>query len=150
METAAFDSRLNSLYAAIGSALMLIAIVGGGAVVLGFGFAWIISRGIAAPIGAMTNAMTELASGKLDIQIPAQSNKDEIGGMAKALVVFRDAANDKVRMEREAEEARVAAEAARVRAQEEAIAQERALVSQSIRPGACLAGRKGPDLPSQR
>jgi methyl-accepting chemotaxis protein len=143
-QSLAHEKRVEGVLSAIVSTLILIASACGIAVVIGFGFAWIISRGIANPIAAMTNAMTALAGGKLDIEIPARDNKDEIGGMAKALAVFRDAAHDKVRMERETEQARIAAEAERVRAQEEAISQERAMVSQSIGKG--LASLAAKDL----
>jgi len=51
------------------------------------------------------------------------------------VLVFRDAAIDKVRMEREAEEERVRSEAARKKAEEEAISRERAMVSNSIGTG---------------
>jgi methyl-accepting chemotaxis protein len=102
------------------------------------------SRVIARPIQGMTKAMTALAGGDVKIEIPAQDNKDELGAMAKAVLVFRDAAVDKARMEKEAEEARIRAEEQRIRAQEEAIAQERARVSQSI--GAGMAKLAAKDL----
>ncbi|MFK5004609.1 hypothetical protein ACI4AP_28855, partial [Klebsiella pneumoniae] len=64
--------------------------------------------------------------------------------MAKAVVVFRDAAVEKQRLEREAEKSRVEAELERRRAQEQAIAEERARVSNSI--GAGLARLAAKDL----
>ncbi|MDX2202705.1 MAG: methyl-accepting chemotaxis protein [Hyphomicrobiaceae bacterium] len=114
------------------------------ALLLGVSMAWIIGRGIARPLQGMVGAMSKLAAGDLKVEIPAQGNKDDMGEMAKAVLVFRDAAVDKVRMEREAEEARVRAEAERVRAQEEAIGKERALVNRSI--GAGLAKLAAKDL----
>lgn len=92
-------------------------------------------RAVARPVAGMTRAMTALAGGKLDVAVPAQHNRDELGEMAKAVIVFRDAAVDKLRMEGEAEKARAHAEDERRRAQEEAIATERALVSESIGAG---------------
>jgi methyl-accepting chemotaxis protein len=41
------------------------------------------------PIRAMTRAMNALAAGELAIEIPNAERRDEIGGMAQALVVFR-------------------------------------------------------------
>jgi methyl-accepting chemotaxis protein len=88
--------------------------------------------------------MTKLAAGDLKVEVPAVGKKDEIGEMAKAVLVFRDAAHDKIRMEREAEEERVRSEAARKKAQEDAINGERAMVSTSI--GAGMAKLAAKDL----
>lgn len=118
----AFLTRIEWLLLAMG-------LIGAG----GIGF--ITSRAISRPVRGMTQAMTDLAAGNLKVDIPAQDNKDEIGSMAKAVLVFRDAAIDKVRMEKESEAARVKAEEDRRRAEEQAIAQERALVSKSIGQG---------------
>ena len=115
-----------------------------GGIALGALLAWLIGRAIANPIKGMTDAMTQLAGGNLKVEVPAVGNKDEIGEMAKAVLVFRDAAIDKVRMEREAEEERVRSEAARKKAEEEAIGRERAMVSTSI--GAGMAKLAAKDL----
>jgi methyl-accepting chemotaxis protein len=108
---------------------------GVGGIAFGALLAWLIGRAISNPIKGMTSAMTNLAAGDLKVEVPAVGNKDEIGEMAKAVLVFRDAAIDKVRMEREAEEERVRSEAARKKAEEEAIGRERAMVSNSIGTG---------------
>ncbi len=52
---------------------------------------WIIGRSITRPVRDMTRAMGELAAGNLDTAIPAQENKDEIGDMARTVIVFKDA-----------------------------------------------------------
>jgi methyl-accepting chemotaxis protein len=49
-----------------------------------------VRRSVAGPLAAMTSAMKQLASGHLDIAIPASGRRDEIGLMAEAVVVFRD------------------------------------------------------------
>ncbi|RED53838.1 methyl-accepting chemotaxis protein [Aestuariispira insulae] len=49
-----------------------------------------VGRNITSPLSHMTGAMKELASGDLDVRIPAQSREDEIGDMASAMKVFRD------------------------------------------------------------
>lgn len=53
--------------------------------------AWLIGRSISTPIRRMTATMSELAGGHLDTEIPAQSHQDEIGDMARTVVVFKDA-----------------------------------------------------------
>jgi methyl-accepting chemotaxis protein len=55
--------------------------------------------GIARPLGAMTGAMTQLGAGNFDVVLPGLGRKDEIGEMANALVVFRDAGLEKIRLE---------------------------------------------------
>jgi methyl-accepting chemotaxis protein len=64
--------------------------------------AWLIGRGIAGPIGRITEAIGALAEGRLDTQIPARANRDEIGAMAKAVQVFKDNAITVQRLEEEA------------------------------------------------
>ena len=117
-----------------------------GGLALGSLLAWLIGRAISNPIKGMTDTMTRLADGDLRVDVPALGTKDEIGEMAKAVLVFRDAAVDKVRMEREAEEERVRSEKSRRKAEEEAIGRERAMVSASI--GAGMAKLAAGDLPS--
>lgn len=102
----------------------------------------LVMRGFARPIRGMTHAMTALAAGDLKIEIPAQDRHDEMGEMAKAVLVFRDTAREKREMEKRAEEERASAEARRRQAQEQAIAEERQLVCRSFGTGlARLAGK---------
>ncbi|MGX1498729.1 methyl-accepting chemotaxis protein [Roseibium aggregatum] len=60
------------------------------ALVLGSGLGWFIGNGIAGPIGSMTRAMNELATGDKTIVIPGTNRGDEIGEMAAAVQVFKD------------------------------------------------------------
>ena len=68
-------------------------------VVVGIG--WIAARSITRPIGAMTDAMGLIASGRLETDIPALERPDEIGEMAQAVQVFRDNANRMALLQRE-------------------------------------------------
>ena len=102
-----------------------------------FGFAFWIGRLVSRPITAMTNAMRELAAGKFKIELPGVDRKDEIGQMARAVVVFRDSGVEKIRLEAEALEQRQLAEQERQRKedlQREAAA-ELARVVRSIAEG---------------
>ncbi len=74
-------------------ALTLTVTIGVAAAALGIGSlgAWLIGRSIVHPVRNMTATMNDLAAGNLDAVIPAQDNKDEIGDMARTVVVFRDA-----------------------------------------------------------
>ena len=49
-----------------------------------------IVRGITRPIQSMTGVMTTLAGGNHSVEVPATERKDEIGEMAKAVLVFKD------------------------------------------------------------
>ncbi len=62
-------------------------------------------RRISRPLTAMTGAMQRLASGDLDIAIPAMARCDEIGEMSRAVQVFKDNAQKVQRLQAEAEEA---------------------------------------------
>jgi len=60
------------------------------ALAIGSALAWLISRGIVGPIARMTGAMTALADGKFETEVPARDNKDEVGQMAAAVQVFKE------------------------------------------------------------
>ncbi|VXC34860.1 methyl-accepting chemotaxis protein [Sphingomonas sp. 8AM] len=60
-----------------------------------------VTRKMFRPLGEMRHAMTALAGGRLDVAVPGTDRRDEIGAMAKALVVFRDAGEAKARADAE-------------------------------------------------
>jgi methyl-accepting chemotaxis protein len=53
---------------------------------------WLLTTMIARPIRNMTSLMGRLAGGENSIDVPGTERKDEVGGMATAVLVFRDAA----------------------------------------------------------
>ncbi|MGB3814311.1 MAG: methyl-accepting chemotaxis protein [Shinella sp.] len=55
------------------------------------------------PLKRVTEAMSRLASGDLDISIDGRNRGDEIGDMVRSVAVFRDAARENVRLEQEAQ-----------------------------------------------
>ena len=59
----------------------------------------LVARTITRPISAMTDAMTKLADGDNNAEIPALDRTDEIGAMARTVEVFRKNAVDKEEME---------------------------------------------------
>lgn len=50
---------------------------------------WMVSRLVAAPIRRLSDQMSDLAEGQLDIRVRDIGRKDEVGGIAGALEVFR-------------------------------------------------------------
>ncbi|KPQ11522.1 MAG: methyl-accepting chemotaxis protein [Saliniramus fredricksonii] len=79
--------------------------------VIGAVFAFILSRSIVNPVAGLTAAMKRVSSGDLATEIPARDRTDEVGAMAMALAVFRDALQRNQEMEAEAEAREARAEA---------------------------------------
>lgn len=67
------------------------------------------------PILAISAAMRRLASGDLDTSIDGEQRRDEIGDMARALGIFKENAQEKVRIETASEQERAAADEERRR-----------------------------------
>jgi methyl-accepting chemotaxis protein len=85
-----------------------------------------LTRMIARPVNQMTDAMRRLAGGDKTIEIPAIGRKDEVGEMAGAVQVFKDAAialdkaaAEKVRLEAAAAEERKRNDAIRAATEKE-------------------------------
>jgi len=79
----------------------------GGALLIGL--ALVLSRklshSIATPIADLTHTMSAMAKGQHDLAIPGTGRADELGAMAQAMMVFRDAALERARAVKEREEA---------------------------------------------
>jgi methyl-accepting chemotaxis protein len=77
----------------------------GGIVLLGLAItlAMMLTKLIARPITGLTKTMAQLAAGKNDVAVPDTERVDEIGDMARAVLVFRDAAVGKETDDRDRE-----------------------------------------------
>ncbi|TPP12051.1 methyl-accepting chemotaxis protein [Rhizobium glycinendophyticum] len=95
----------------------LVVVIGGLLVVLALGFlairAWLVR-----PIRAMSQTMTVLANGDLSATVDGTDRRDEIGGMAKAVQIFKDNGLKTRALEQEAIANRSASEAEQARAAE--------------------------------
>ena len=60
-----------------------------------------LGRTVTNPIKVMTRTMASLAAGDVSANVPDRHRRDEIGGMADAVQVFKDNAIDKLRLEEE-------------------------------------------------
>ncbi len=103
--------------------------------VVGILLSLLFTRSIGRPIVELTRIMRALAGGDLTVSPAHAADRNEIGEMARAVLVFRDAAIEKERLEEEAGRRRLEAEDERGRneeAQREAIARERAIVADSV------------------
>jgi methyl-accepting chemotaxis protein len=87
-----------------------------------------VQRSLIRRLGSIDDAMRQLSAGKTELSVPAAKDGDELGEMARAVLVFRDRAIEKDRLESEAAEQRRSnaqtqaqiAEEQRLRAEEQA------------------------------
>ncbi|GGF72197.1 methyl-accepting chemotaxis protein [Azorhizobium oxalatiphilum] len=79
----------------------------------------VVIRRVTRPISQLTTAMTDVAAGDLDAHIPGAERRDEIGAMAKALLVFKESLTRNREMEAAAARQRTEAEAERRRAMQQ-------------------------------
>jgi methyl-accepting chemotaxis protein len=84
---------------------LIIIMVGVMAVIIGLGFSWLIGRTITRPLNGLARAMSRLASGDTSAKIPATHGSDEIGAMARTVIVFRDSIIERGRLSTTQEEA---------------------------------------------
>jgi len=99
---------------------------------------FVFARSVGQPIVKLTRVMKELAKGDLTVSPGNVADRDEIGEMARAVLVFRDAAIEKGRLEEEANRQRQRVEEERGRnelAQRDAIDHERTIVADSVGSG---------------
>jgi hemerythrin-like metal-binding protein len=84
-----------------------------GGLLAGALLAWLIGRGIAAPIVRLGQTMSALAGGDKTVAVPGLERRDEIGAMAKAVDVFKRHALDIDRLHAEQERQKLAAQTER-------------------------------------
>jgi len=108
--TAAAENR-----AEFGRTLLLLSVILGVSALLVCGAAYFGIAGIANAIGRITVSMRALANGDTHMTVADAHRGDEIGEMAKAVEVFRQAAIENVRLQADAEANRAQAEADRDR-----------------------------------
>jgi len=105
------SNALAALQADAGSDLRATLLTGGiAAAFAAVLLAWMLSRSIVRPIVGMTSAMGRLAGGQNNIDVPALDRQDEVGRMAQSVLVFKDAAIEKLRLSGETDRMRSDAE----------------------------------------
>ncbi|MBO9622577.1 MAG: CHASE3 domain-containing protein [Sphingomonas sp.] len=62
-------------------------------------FGWLLSRTVAVPVRDLTATMKSLAEGNNHVDVRGTERGDEIGAMAKAVLVFREAAVEKEKLD---------------------------------------------------
>jgi methyl-accepting chemotaxis protein len=97
----------------------------------------IVINGVSTPLNKMANAMRILATGNNDVAIPAVDREDETGAMGRAVLVFKENAIERVRLETYSAQQTQAAELERLKAEalKAQSAQELAHVVRSLSDG---------------
>jgi methyl-accepting chemotaxis protein len=114
----------------------MLGIVGGVVLVMMFGFfgirAWIV-----APVRGLSSVMGTLAAGNFTVEVDGAERRDEVGGMARAVQVFKDNGLRAIALENEAQASRSQSEAerARVAAVERQRAEEMAQATSGLATG---------------
>jgi methyl-accepting chemotaxis protein len=123
--------------AAADDAWSILIAAGLAAMLAGAALAWVLSRSVSVPVTAMTRRMNSLAAGELEAPIPGEGHRDEIGQMAHAVAIFRDAAVEKEALAEEAAHQRASADAERARneAERAAVAEQQASVVADLAAG---------------
>jgi len=62
--------------------------------------AWMVRKSVLLPLSVMTNASTRLAAGAMDTEVPEADRQDEIGELARSLLVFKESLEHTMKMER--------------------------------------------------
>ena len=101
--------------------------LGGLLIMLSISTTIFLRRRAIAPIKQITETMTHMAKGHLEEAPPHLKRHDEIGAMARALAIFRDAGLAKRQLEGEAEQSRLATNEERENREKERVAEANAL-----------------------
>ena len=88
----------DDLDAASHAALLRLASIGGAILLVTLLAAWLLNRDIAGSLGRLKEAMERLAKGDLATVVPGTDRRDEVGGMAGAVLVFKDGMTETERL----------------------------------------------------
>lgn len=85
--TAVFMNDINvTFWAMTQAARMVIGVL----MLISIGIAWMVARGILGPLTGLKARMVGLSAGELDAPVAGAERRDELGEMARSLVVFKD------------------------------------------------------------
>ena len=140
--TTARDNVVKSQSAALGAttqqtvALTYAIIISGLALVMAGGFV-AMRLWVTKPLVALATLMGRLAAGDLAAAVTGTERKDEVGTMSRAVQVFKQAGIEKQRLERQAVADQAAADGERARNEQarQALADQQAMVVQSLADG---------------
>jgi methyl-accepting chemotaxis protein len=136
-KVAASAEKSTQLSANVGQAAMTTLIAIGIATLIAMAVGLIVSRSIVGALTGIGERMGRLSAGDTTIEVPHAQRKDEIGKMGVALLVFRDAAIEKIQLEAEGAALRNQSDEERARNQRaaDARAREQAVVVAALGEG---------------
>ncbi|HEY1934324.1 MAG TPA: cache domain-containing protein [Acetobacteraceae bacterium] len=105
--TGVYSDDLRSAFAGM---MMVFGLVVAGVAAVALLVGWLIARSVIRPLGRIEHAMLRLAEDD-DVVVPELERRDELGEMARALVVFKDSATAVRHLQTEQAEERQRAEA---------------------------------------
>ena len=85
------DAETRAAAATYSSMLMLLAVIVGLAILAGGAISFYVIRDVSAGIASIVHPMQALGKGELEAEVPHQGEKTEIGQMADALQIFKEA-----------------------------------------------------------
>lgn len=103
-----------------GRSIAIMSVLAVAAFAIAAGAAYLVRNGVMAPLNALRVSMMALAGGNLKTDVPFLNRRDEIGGMAQAVAVFKETGLRRIELE--------ASGQASVRAREERVRQRDHLV----------------------
>ncbi|UFZ06338.1 Cache 3/Cache 2 fusion domain-containing protein [Bradyrhizobium ontarionense] len=89
---------MAELDAMLSQAMQTMIVAAAIAALLVLGLTMLVVRRVTKPLTSVTQALTAIAEGREDVQIKSDDRGDEIGEIARSLVVFRSAASERRRM----------------------------------------------------
>jgi methyl-accepting chemotaxis protein len=92
---------IDDIGAEVNAARLRMGLIGLGMIAVIAVVAFLLSRNIAAPLGVLRQRMEALAKGDFSVEVPDDGRSDEIGGMIRAVRVFRENGLAMRRMEAE-------------------------------------------------
>ena len=106
----AAGAYVDDLDAAYHASLLRLSAIGGAIVAVTLFAAWLVNRDIVGPLSSLMGAMRRLAQNELTIAIPGTARRDEMGDMAKTVLVFKESALAVQQLRQEQEQDRAQAE----------------------------------------
>lgn len=100
-EQRSLESNLRST---ISWLIMIVVIISVAALAGGIFLAWSIGRGITLPVRSLTSAVERLAGGEKSTDVPGRDRTDELGAMAGAVEIFKQAMIEADNLKRRADE----------------------------------------------
>ncbi|MDR3537874.1 MAG: methyl-accepting chemotaxis protein [Acetobacteraceae bacterium] len=103
---------IDDLEATFRSSVLQLSLIGGMILIVTLIATWLVNRDITLSLGGLKRAMDRLAKGELTVAIPGTDRRDEVGGMAATVLVFKDSMleTNRLRLDQEQVKAQATAE----------------------------------------